>query len=142
MGNDPRPLLLINMQVHAPIGQTAFNEIQQTMIDQLKTMHPYWRGEFGVRYVVIMDEKTLRFPMLIGRHKINVDLKYDEGANLYRITAYDIRAFESKVLRIEGTPTPEQWKQATKDTTIYDEGDIYAENLIDVFRHIANSQDR
>jgi formylglycine-generating enzyme required for sulfatase activity len=126
----------------APVGQTRLNEIQQTMIDQLKHLNPLWRGEFGVRMIIIMDENTLRFPMAIGRHKVNVDLKYEEGDDLYRISAYDINAFTRKVVRIEGTPTEAQFDQAKRDATIYDEGGLFWEDLIDVLRHIANAVDK
>ena len=131
---------MANTAIYASPNQTSLSEVQKTMIAQLGAMHSYWRGEFGVQMIIKEGEETLRFVCKFGRRKVNIDLVYDWGSDLYKIKALDVDAFTRYVVKM-GTPTDKEWAEATAKATIYDAGDVFAEDLIDRFRDIASKVD-
>ena len=111
------------------------------MIQQLNALHPYWRGEFGVDAIIVDGEETLRLPFKIGRRRINVDLTYDHGEDLYNVRAVDVDRFTRQIMNM-GTPTPEEWEMMTRDATILDSRGLFWDSLIDTFREVAAKVDR
>lgn len=115
---------------------SQLNETQRTMLEQLRGLNPLWRGEFGVETIVIVDENTLRFLMKFGRNKVNFDLTYDEGEDLYNAKAYKVNDFLKQFKGFK-EPTEEEWAEATKAITILDVKGIFWDQLIDEMRQVA-----
>jgi hypothetical protein len=115
---------------------TQISEYQQTMMHQLSHQHSYWRGEFGVKQIIVIDEFTLRFPFRIGSKKVNVDLTFDRGADLYNIKAIDVNRFMRKTMKLDFNP--DDWDKVTEECTILDVKGLYWNQLIPTFRDIAS----
>ena len=130
-----------NVSIYVTSNKGAPSEVQATMIQQLNALHPYWRGEFGVEMIVKDGEETLRLPFKIGRHRVNVDLTYDHGEDLYNVRAVDVDRFTRQIMNM-GTPTPEEWEMMTRDATILDSRGLFWDSLIDTFREVAAKVDR
>ena len=112
------------------------SEYQQTMLQQLGHLHSYWRGEFGVTQIIKVDEVTLRFPFRVGHRKVNVDLTYDKGADLYNVKATDVNRFMKKTMTFDFNP--EDWDKVTQECTVLDITGLFWDQLIDTFREIAS----
>lgn len=115
---------------------SKLNEVQRTMLEQLNSLNPIWRGEFGVETIVITDENTLRFPMRFGKHRVNFDLTYDRGRDLYNAKAYRVSDFLKQFKGFK-KPTEEEWEKATKAITILDVTGFFWDQLVDEMREVA-----
>jgi len=112
------------------------NETHRTMLGQLRSLNALWRGEFGVKTIIIMDENTLRFPMRFGRHLVNFDLTYDHENDLYNAKAYKVSDFMKQFKGFD-PPTEREWAKATEAITILDTKGFFWENLVDKMREVA-----
>jgi len=107
---------------------SQLNETQRTMVQQLNGLNPLWRAEFGVRGLIVMDENTLRIPIRVGRKKVNFDLTYDSGEDLYNVKAYKVSDFTKELLR-SGV-----WTEATKAITVLEGKGFFWDQLNDLMK--------
>ena len=96
---------------------TKLNEIQKTLIDQLRVLNPFFLLEYNIRTVVIMNETTLRLHSKASK-TINIDIRYNRGSDLYDITAYKLENFGLDV------------------STIFNEKGIFCDQLDETLRSI------
>ncbi len=69
---------------------SELNECQRTILEQLKATEPFFMAVYNVKMVLLTDATTIRL-CCRTRHHINFDIHYDEGLDLYRVTAYLLR---------------------------------------------------
>lgn len=94
------------------------NQVQKTLLEQLKRLNPLYKADFGIENIVIMDDATLRF-CARNKQKVNIDIHYNSGSDLYDIKAYHIVKFDAK--------------------TIFDTPGIFFDQLNDILRQIIGS---
>jgi len=69
--------------------RTGLSEHTYELLNQLNTMHSYWRGEFGITNILIVDEHCLRF-IVRGLRKFTIEIRYDHGQDLYDVKAWQL----------------------------------------------------
>jgi len=74
---------------------TKPNTVQKTMLEQLRHLNPLFVAEFNVKTIVLMDANTIRL-CCRTRRKINFDIHYDRGLDLYDVTAHRIIGIGAK----------------------------------------------
>ncbi|MFI5450406.1 MAG: hypothetical protein ACHQ03_11655 [Candidatus Bathyarchaeia archaeon] len=80
---------------------------QATLIFQIETENPLWRGEYEVRDILKDGDYALQINMR-GPTAVNVRIVYDPASDTYSIKAYRIHHRSLKVEEIyDGSPLPE-----------------------------------
>jgi len=66
------------------------SEVLRTLLKQLYATNPNWKEDYGVKEVLIVDEKTLRLHCVLSEVDVfvNIDIHYNEGLDLYEIIAH------------------------------------------------------
>lgn len=68
------------------------NEVQETILKQIKAQEPLFMFIYKVQTVLIVDDSTIRL-CCRTRHKINFEVHYDAGLDLYTVKAWLLRDY-------------------------------------------------
>lgn len=98
-------------------NMTKLNRVQQTLIEQLKVQNPSFLSEFNIKNIVLMDKDRIRL-CCRGKEKVNIDISYNRGSDLYDIKAYRLRNYGLDV------------------KTIYDQDGFFWDQLNEVIKTI------
>lgn len=93
------------------------NRIQRTLLEQLEIQNRYFLTDFHIKHIVPWDKNTIRICSR-GRRKINIDITYNAGTDLYDVKAYLLRNYGLDL------------------TTIYDQEDLFWDQLNTVLKMI------
>ncbi len=78
---------------------TIPTQIQQTIIQQLKALNPYFERLYGVKAILWRDDgRTVRLHTQNNNITINIDITYHRIPDAYEINAYKIEGIEAKPL--------------------------------------------
>ena len=93
------------------------NTVQRTLLEQLQIQNPFFMTEFHVKGLVLMTKNRIRLCSR-GRRKINIDITYNSGTDLYDVKAYLLLNYGLDL------------------TTIYDQTDLFWDQLNTVLKTI------
>jgi len=69
---------------------TELSEVQKTIIETLTGLNPLWLADYGVLHVLKVGENRLRLHTVNERRKINVDIVYRPGSDLYDLHLFKL----------------------------------------------------
>lgn len=94
------------------------SQVQKTIVEQLTAQNRFFASEHDIKALVAMDDRnTIRLHHR-GKETVNIDIRYNEGSDLYNVKAYRLQNHGLDV------------------KTIYDEQGFYWDQLDTVIKTI------
>lgn len=68
----------------------VLSEVNQTLMDQLRTLNPFFIAEYNIKCVIQINDNKVRLHSRNRGKVVNIDIAYNEGLDLYEIQAYRV----------------------------------------------------